>query len=138
MANRTVLLVDDEDLVIDVGVQMLEKLGYSVLVAKNGEEAIDVYHQQMGTVDLVILDMVMPGISGGETYDKLREIDSNAKILLSSGYSMDGLAEEIMARGCDGFIQKPFGMTQLYEKILEINPNNSIAMYSTSPSRPTS
>ena len=67
--------------------------------------------------DLVILDMIMPDMGGSEAYDRLKEINPDVKVLLSSGYSIDGQATEIMDRGCDGFIQKPFNMKQLSRKI---------------------
>ena len=69
---------------------------------------------------MVILDMIMPEMGGGETYDKLKEINTGIKVLLSSGYSVDGQATEILERGCNGFIQKPFYMTDLSKKIREI------------------
>jgi CheY-like chemotaxis protein len=106
--RETVLLVDDEELILDVGQQMLSKLGYNVLIARNGEEAIDIYEKMGESIEIVILDMIMPRMSGGAVFDRLRAIDSDLKALLSSGYSIDGEAKEILARGCDGFIQKPF------------------------------
>jgi len=118
--SETILLVDDEEIVLDVGVQMLKKLGYTVLEAKSGKEANDVYKEKIDKIDLVLLDMIMPDMSGGETYDKLKEINPEVKVLLSSGYSINGQATEIMNRGCDGFIQKPFNMEKLSKKIKEI------------------
>jgi len=115
--NETVLLVDDEDIVIDVSRQILEMLGYKVLVAKSGQEAINIYEKQNEHIDIVILDMVMPGMNGGETFDVLRAINSDTKIILSSGYSMNDLATKIMERGCHAFIQKPFGIDQLSQKL---------------------
>ncbi len=117
----TVLLVDDEDMIAEVGQQMLERLGYQVLIARSGEEALDVYGKQKEEIDLVILDMIMPGIGGGEVFDKLREMDRNVKVLLSSGYSINGQAKEIMDRGCGGFIQKPFAMEELSRKVKEVS-----------------
>ena len=69
---------------------------------------------------MVILDMIMPDMSGGETYDKLRRINPDIKVLLSSGYSLRGQAKDILARGCSGFIQKPFDMSALSNKIREV------------------
>ncbi len=69
---------------------------------------------------MVILDMIMPGMGGGETYDRLKEINPDIKALLSSGYSINGQATEILERGCDGFIQKPFTMKDLSRKLREI------------------
>lgn len=123
ISTETVLLVDDEDMIIDVGQPMLEEMGYKVLIAKSGSESIDVYQTNKDKIDLVILDMVMPVMGGGETYDKLKEMDPDIKVLLSSGYSIDGQATEILNRGCDGFIQKPFSMKELSQKIREILDN---------------
>jgi two-component system cell cycle sensor histidine kinase/response regulator CckA len=71
-------------------------------------------------IDMVILDMVMPDMGGGEVYDRIKKIDADVKVLLSSGYSIDGQATEILKRGCEGFIQKPFNMEDLSKKIREI------------------
>jgi len=118
--RETVLLVDDEDVVADVGDQMLRKLGYEVLVARSGKEAIEYYEPKRDKIDMVILDMVMPDMNGGEVYDRIKEINPHAKILLSSGYSIDGQAADILKRGCDGFIQKPFSMEVLSGRIRKI------------------
>ena len=71
----------------------------------------------MSMIDLVLLDMVMPVMGGGETFDRMKEINTNVKVLLSSGYSLEGEAKEILERGCDAFIQKPFKMEQLSQKL---------------------
>jgi PAS domain S-box-containing protein len=118
--SETVLLVDDEELILDVGVQMLKKMGYRVLTASHGDQAIEIYRRNKEPIAIVILDLVMPQISGGEIYDRLKAIDSNVKVLLSSGYSVNGQATEILNRGCDGFIQKPFRLDELSKKIRTI------------------
>ena len=122
MANETetVLLVDDEEIVVGVGRQMLEKLGFSVLTAASGKEAIDIYKINKGRIGLVVLDMIMPGMGAGDTYNELQVIDPAIKVLLSSGYGVDEQTSEVMKRGCKGFIQKPFNMQALSEKIEEI------------------
>jgi len=117
--DGTILLVDDENMVIEVGRTMLEKLGYRVLVAQSGSQALEVYRAHEGDVDLVILDMIMPGMGGGETYDRLRELNGDVRVLLSSGYSVDGQAQAILDRGCVGFIQKPFTMEFLSHRVSE-------------------
>ncbi len=118
--NETVLLVDDEPMVLEVGINMLKKLGYTVLEAKGGREAVKVYKANKDKIDLVILDMIMPDRGGGETYDQMKEIDPTVTVLLSSGYSIDGQATEILERGCNGFIQKPFTIKELSGRIREI------------------
>jgi two-component system cell cycle sensor histidine kinase/response regulator CckA len=117
--SGTILLVDDEAMVLDVGVKMLKKLGYEVLKAEGGKKAIDLYKVNEDKIDTVILDMIMLDMGGGDTYDRLKEINPEIKVLLSSGYSMDGQVKEILDRGCNGFIQKPFTMKELSKKIRE-------------------
>ncbi len=119
----TILLIDDEKMILDVGLELLEELGYTVLSAMSGQEAIDVFQKDEDNIDLVIMDMIMPGMGGGETFDRLKEINPEVKVLLSSGYSINGQATKIIRRGCDGFIQKPFNMNQLAEKIQKILVN---------------
>lgn len=145
LGTETVLLVDDEDMIIEVGEQLLEELGYKVLSARSGREAIEIVSKAHrakreekegqeryapGAVahapDLVILDMIMPDMGGGDTFDRLKEIDPDIKVLLSSGYSINGQATEILDRGCDGFIQKPFNINQLSRKAREILDKDSI------------
>jgi len=118
--SETILLVEDEEIVLEISQEILNVLGYHVLIARNGEEALQVYKAKQQPIDLVILDMVMPGMGGGETFDRLRELDPGLKVLLSSGYSLDGQAKEILHRGCNGFIQKPFDIKQLSQKIREL------------------
>ena len=118
--TETILLVDDEEIIIDVSPEMLTELGYEVLTAKSGEKALEQYRINKDKIDLVILDMIMPGMGGGETYDRLKQIDPEITVLLSSGYSIDGQATEILKRGCNGFIQKPFNIEILSKKIREI------------------
>jgi len=122
--NGTILLIDDEKMILDVGTELLEELGYTVQAAMSGQEAIDVFQKDREKIDLVIMDMIMPEMGGGETFDRLKQIDPDVKVLLSSGYSINGQATKIMRRGCDGFIQKPFNMNQLAEKVQQILANS--------------
>lgn len=121
--SETILLIDDEDIIIDIGEQILERLGYRALTARSGKEAIDIYQANKSKINIVILDMIMPDMGGGETYDRLKKINPEIKVLLSSGYSIDGQASEIMNRGCNGFIQKPFNVEQLSMKVRDILSN---------------
>jgi two-component system cell cycle sensor histidine kinase/response regulator CckA len=116
----TVLLVEDEESVLSVGRELLEAMGYKVLLARDGDEAVQVYSKNWDHIDIVVLDMVMPNMGGGEAYDRMKEINPEIKALLSSGFSINGEASEILARGCTGFIQKPFTMKELSKKIGEI------------------
>jgi len=122
--TETVLFVDDEDVILDIGQRLLEKLGYKALIAKSGKKAIKLYKKDKEKIDMVILDMTMPDMGGGKVYDRLKEINPDIKVLLSSGYSISGQAAEILERGCNGFIQKPYRRKELSQKIREILDKN--------------
>lgn len=115
--DGTILLIDDQDVILNVGKEMLSALGYSVITAQSGDEALQIYQAEKEAVDLIILDMIMPNMGGGEVFNRLKEIDPNVVVLLSSGYSLDMQASEILERGCKGFIQKPFDIQVLSERI---------------------
>lgn len=118
--QETLLLVDDEAMVLKVSQELLEMLGYTVIPARGGREALELYRAQRDEIDMVIIDLIMPDMGGGETYDQLRELNPHVKVLLSSGYSINGQASEILKRGCDGFIQKPFEARELSQMIRDI------------------
>jgi two-component system cell cycle sensor histidine kinase/response regulator CckA len=113
----TILLVDDEAIVLDVTAAMTRRLGYTVLTARSGREAIETYTEHADQISAVILDMIMPEMGGGEVFDQLKRINPRVKVLLASGYSMQGQAREIMNRGCDGFLQKPFTLEDFSVRI---------------------
>jgi PAS domain S-box-containing protein len=116
----TVLLVDDEPDVLAVTTAMLETMGFNVVSADSGREALALYRSDASRFDLVILDMIMPEMSGGELLDRLMAVEPNAKVLLASGYAIEGQASELLKRGCAGFIQKPFGYKDLSAKLEQI------------------
>ncbi len=118
--TETVLLVDDEEMVIEVGAELLRKLGYTVLVARSGLDAVKIYREQGDSIGLVVLDMVMPDMNGKTTYEALSAIDPGVRVLLSSGYSANGAAQEILNKGQSGFIQKPFNIHELSVKLREV------------------
>ncbi len=100
--------------------QLLERLGYTILTAQNGKKALELYRAHRKAIRLVILDMIMPGMNGKETLAALKKIDDNVCVLLSSGYSLNGEASKIMEMGCRGFIQKPFRIEELSQKIRDV------------------
>lgn len=118
--SETILLVDDEEMIIDVGQAMLENLGYRVFVAQSGQRAVETVTEIGNEIDLVILDMIMPGMDGGKTFDRIREIQPEIPVMLSSGYAINGQAEKIMRRGCNGFIQKPFNIFEFSKQVRKI------------------
>ena len=119
-STESVLIVDDQDMILAVARDMLKALGYKVFTAQGGKEALAIYNENKKSIDVVILDMIMPSMSGGETFDKLKAINPDVRVILSSGYSINGQATEIMQRGCNGFIQKPFNIKELSQKIREV------------------
>jgi two-component system, cell cycle sensor histidine kinase and response regulator CckA len=118
--TETILIVDDEELVLEVGQKFLKFMGYQVLTARDGEEALEAYRTHQGKINLVILDLVMPKMEGGEVFDRLKQISPDVKILISSGYSINGEASKLLERGAHGFIQKPFDMKQVSQLIRTI------------------
>jgi len=120
--TETILVVDDEDMIVNVTKDMLEGLGYNVLTAGSGSEALEICRSRMNGVDAVILDMIMPGMSGGETFERLKEFRPDIRVILSSGYSLNGQATGIMAKGCRAFLQKPFmirDLSQVVRRVLD-------------------
>ncbi len=115
-----VMLVDDEVKILEVGEQLLGVLGYDVVTFSRGQEAVEAFMREGGNFDLIILDMIMPEMGGQDVFRALRKINPDVKVLLASGYSIDGEASKIMRMGCNGFIQKPFSMEKLSKKIQEI------------------
>ena len=120
MGKGTILFIDDEEIVLETGEQMIERIGYNVLTAESGKKAIEILEKKHNDIDVVLLDLIMPEMGGGATFDRIKEINPDIKVLLSSGYSLDGEAEKIMKRGCNGFIQKPFNIKSLSQKLADI------------------
>lgn len=115
-----ILLVEDEDILCDLAYEMLADLGYEVVVCKDGKQAIEYYKDAWKKIDLVILDLIMPGVGGKEAFFAMRYMNPDIKVLLSSGYSVDGEAQNILDEGAKGFIQKPFRKAELSKKVAEV------------------
>ena len=118
--SEAILIVDDQPSILAVSKAILTSLGYTVHETKSGQEAITFLSEMKSNVDLVLLDMTMPGLSGGETFDRIRELNPTVKVILCSGYSLDRQAQQIMDKGCQGFIQKPFNIALISRKIREV------------------
>ncbi|MBO4619513.1 MAG: response regulator [Victivallales bacterium] len=117
---QTILLVDDEDMIWDVISDMLQQLGYRIILAGDGKEAVEIYAANPGLIDLVILDMLMPNMGGRETFFLLKELDPNVKVLASSGYVSQEEIQDVMDAGAAGFLRKPYRLADLARKIHEI------------------
>ena len=117
--SAKILLVDDEAIIINVDRKLLKQLGYKVLIAKNGAAALKIFNARHQSIDLVLLDIIMPDLGGDEVYTEMKRLKPDVKVLVSSGYSIDWQARKMLEEGCSGFIQKPFKMKQLALQIRE-------------------
>jgi CheY-like chemotaxis protein len=117
LEEETILLVDDDEINIEVMRDMLEMLGYQVILARNGSDALAIYREKEKEINLVILDMIMPDMTGGDVFDRLKEINTGVRVILSTGCSLAGQVSDLMSRGCREFIQKPFQIEELFQKI---------------------
>ena len=120
----TILMIEDEDVVVDVTRAMLEMLGYRVMVAKTGKDAVHIAETFDGWIDLALLDIKLPDMEGGEVYPLIMAARPNLKVIVCSGYSIDGPARKIVDAGAEGFLQKPFSLIILSEKLKEVLENN--------------
>ena len=118
--TETVLLVDDEEMIRDLGKEILELSGYTVLTAATGNEAMDLYEKEREEISLVILDLIMPGMDGKQCLEELLKIDTQVRVLISSGFSADAHAKKTVALGAKGFVSKPYNAKQLLKTVREI------------------
>jgi len=118
--TETILLVDDEQSVLDAVGNMLKHLGYTIRTAADGKTAVALFEAEYHDIDLIILDMVMPGMGGKEAFQHFKQIDPDAKVLLCSGFTANTKTADFIAEGCLGFIQKPFSFNQLSQKISSV------------------
>lgn len=118
--SETILLVDDEESVREIGGRMLERSGYRVLLAVDGEAAVVEYGKQPGKVDLVVLDLIMPGMGGRRCLDELLRVDPRAKVLIASGHAVNGHGRESLKSGAKGFLAKPYELRQLLRTVREV------------------
>ncbi len=124
--NETVLLVEDEDLVRDLGSEILANFGYDVIVAENGEQALEIYQKHKDRISLVILDLIMPEMDGRRCLKEILQIDRNASVLIASGYSEDMNLDDDIMGSARGFIRKPYDMRTLLQMVREILDEGSL------------
>ena len=117
--HETVLIVDDEKALRDQSRDMLNKYGYTTITAESGEKAIEIYEKEKDRIDLVILDIGMPGIGGYKCLEQLIKIDPEIKVIVASGYATSGKVEELLKSGAAGFIDKPYRLTDMLKKVRE-------------------
>ena len=118
--KETLLVIDDETIILDVTKELLQTLGYQVITAQNGHEAIEIYKPNSDRIDLILLDMIMPGMSGGETFEALKSLNPDVKVILASGYTQNKYVTDILDKGCRHFVQKPYHLSDISMKIREV------------------
>jgi DNA-binding NtrC family response regulator len=118
--GETILIVDDQETIWDFLIEALQELGYSVLLAENGIDAVQIYQENPNEIDLVLLDMIMPKQGGHQTFFKIKAIDPNANILLSSGYVSESEVNDLLSKGAKGFLPKPHRLRDMAKEIRRI------------------
>ncbi len=118
--NETILIVDDHESIWDFLIEALQNLGYSVILAENGLDAVEIYRENKNEIDLVLLDMIMPELNGYEAFKQIREIDPEAKVLLSSGFVGGEEVQHLLDNGAKGFLAKPHRIPAVAAEIRRI------------------
>jgi CheY-like chemotaxis protein len=118
--TETILLIDDEEFIRDVGERILATFGYRVFIAPDGESALDLYRKQKDAIDLIILDLIMPGMGGRECLLGLLDIDPEARIVIASGHTIDGPVRDVVNLGARDVIHKPYGLRQMLKVVREV------------------
>jgi CheY-like chemotaxis protein len=118
--SKTILLIDDEEIVINICEMMLKKYGHKVLKANSGQEGLQLFEANKFKIDLIISDLNMPEMDGQEVMDELRKIDPYVKVMLSSGALTEKIEKSAANRGFSGFLKKPYSMDTLGKKMAEI------------------
>jgi CheY-like chemotaxis protein len=120
LGHESVLLVDDEQRILDVGRTICKALGYTVFTAASGRDALKIYAKKKNDINVVVLDMIMPGMDGLDVFIALKKINPDIKVLLSTGYAIDENAQEMLRQGCKGYILKPYSMLDFSHKLREV------------------
>lgn len=115
--TASILLIDDEEMIREIGSALLTELGYTVTVVAGGREAVKLLQEGSVQIDLVILDLIMPDLDGAATFELIRAAHPQMPVIVASGYALDAQTEQLMARGCDEFMQKPFSLAMLSEAV---------------------
>lgn len=121
--QETVLLVDDDENILEIGRDVLEQFGYTTLTATSGERALEIYEREGDRIDVVILDLGMPGMGGHNCLKRLLGIDPDVKVIIASGYSVDGSVKETLDAGAVGFVGKPYKLSDMLDNIKEALKN---------------
>ncbi len=120
LGHESVLLVDDEQRILNVGRTICKALGYTVFTAASGKEALEIYAERKNDINVVVLDMIMPGMGGLDVFLSLKKLNPDIKVLLSTGYAIDENAQEMLKQGCKGYILKPYSVVDFSHKLREV------------------
>lgn len=118
--TETILLVDDEEFVQDLGKRILERSGYTVLISANGKEALDLYKKERDKISLVILDLIMPEMGGKQCLEELLKIEPKARVLIASGFAANRQTKEAMETGARGFVGKPYNLKEMLQTVRKV------------------
>jgi CheY-like chemotaxis protein len=122
--KETILLIDDEEFIRHLGNQILRQFGYIVLTASDGESGLELYQKEKGKIDLVILDLIMPGMGGRRCLEELLRMNPKVKVVIASGYSVDGHTKEALEAGAKNFVSKPYAIRQMLKVVREVLDKN--------------
>jgi CheY-like chemotaxis protein len=122
--DESILIVDDEEAILQIAKESLTDHGYSVLLAGSGEKALEIFKQKQRAIDLIIMDLGMPGIGGHKTMVELLKLNPRVKVIIASGYSADSQVKEALAAGAAGFVGKPYKLNDLLRKIRWVLDNS--------------
>lgn len=122
--NESILIVDDEDTILDIATTILTRFGYQTLTSPSGEEALELFRKMEKKIDLVLLDLSLPGMDGYECLEAMAQLRPTAKIIITSGYATDNSQRDAVNAGAAGFLPKPFQMNSLLETIRTILDGN--------------
>ena len=118
--TETILLVDDDHFIRELGEEMLCRFGYRVVAASDGESALEIFREQKESISLVILDLIMPGMGGHKCLEEILRLDPAQKVVIASGYSVNGRTSEALKAGARGYIKKPYEMRPMLKMVRQV------------------
>ncbi|NNL42261.1 MAG: response regulator, partial [Desulfobacterales bacterium] len=122
--SEAIILVDDEEFILELGEEILSKFGYRVYTAPDAESALKIYQEMKNSISLIILDLIMPGMGGRRCLEELMKMNPSLKVIIASGFSVNGPAKEILQSGAKGFIDKPYDVKQMLNMVREVLDKN--------------
>ena len=112
--------MDDEAFLRDLGAEILGRFGYTVLQAENGENALEIYEKKRAEISLIVLDLIMPGMGGKKCLEEILRVNPRAKVVVASGYSINGSPQDVLDAGARGYIRKPYDLREMLNAIRKL------------------